>query len=703
MSRKIFIPITLVLIPMLLSILGTSQVAAQTQSIIVKTKGRMVNGKNVRGPGLPGASVVIKDDNTYSVQNRDGSISIPVPSSRIYVVKKVVKNDYQLVDPDAVGKSYHYSKNPLYLVMEKPEQQAQDLLDSERNIRRSLENELKRREDELDSLRTAHKITLEEYQEARQKLYAAQANNEKLIAQMAKEYAMMDYDQMTDLNGRIHDAISHGRLTEADSLIRSKGDMKSRIEAVKREQQIEAEREKEIQDEIDENDKAKAGTQRKVEDIEEDCITLRKRFMLELQIDSAVYYVEQLLNLDSSNVRYLGGAGKFYQDICLYDKAEEYYNKALDICRRSPEDYAYEICGIQTNLALIYKEVYKNYSKAEELFKDYIEIIKRNGGVVYSKFDNERSLDEYTGILNLAGLYSEMKRFSEAESLYLKAINLIKNDYFKYDEGLKQEIIAYTYCALGINYAYGEKYEKAEETIGKAIEIAREEALTDSSYYKEIADYLSFSALFCQAQAKHEKSEDLYREAIMAYNNYETFSNDNQELQIAQIWRNLAGVYQATQRPVKSEKLLQDAIRVYQRYAQAMPEKYNKELSKMTEGLVSLYREQYQKHPGDYKERYVSTAEIVLPDMIRAGRFEDAETIATEVLSIDPSRQEIFSSLAAAQLFLGKYEEAEMIYKSFKIDLKDRFLKDLDAFTMAKTFPIERLDDVKKIKKILNE
>lgn len=702
MSRKIFIPITLVLIPMLLSMLGTSQVAAQTQSIIVKTKGRMVNGKNVRGQGLPGASVVIKDDNTYSVQNRDGSISIPVPPSRIYVVKKVVKKDYQLVDPDAVGKSYHYSKDTLYLVMEKPEQQAQDLLDSERNIRRSLENELKRREDELDSLWTAHKITLEEYQEARQKLYAAQANNEKLIAQMAKEYAMMDYDQMTDLNGRIHDAISHGRLTEADSLIRSKGDMKSRIEAVKREQQIEAERDKEIQIEQEELDEVKAGTQKKVKEIAKDCTTLCERFMLELQVDSAAFYIELKVSLDSSNVRYLGGAGKFYQDICLYDKAEEYYNKAFAICRQSPEDYSYEIVAIQYNLSFIYIEK-KNFTKAEELSKDNFEIIRNHGGEVRSKFDNKLYIDEYASFLSLAAIFSTMKQFEEAESLYMSTIDLIKNDYFKFDERQKQGALKEIYVLWSMNYFYGGKFEKAEETMGKAIEIAREKALTDSSYYKEIAGYLSFWALFCQAQAKHEKSEDLYREAIMAYNNYETFSNDNQELQIAQIWGNLAWVYQETQRPSESEKFYQDAIRVYQRYALAIPEKYNKDLSKITESLARLYREQYQKHPGDYKERYVTTAGIVLPDMIRAGRFEDAETTATEVLSIDPSRKEIFSSLAAAQLFLGKYEEAEMIYKSFKIDLKDRFLKDLDEFKAARAIPIERMDDVKKIKKILNE
>ena len=76
----------------------------------------------------------------------------------------------QLVDSDAAPKKYQYSLNPLYLLMETPEQQLEDQLDAEKKIRRTLQNQLQEREDEIESM----KITLSEKQKLLQKLYSDQ-------------------------------------------------------------------------------------------------------------------------------------------------------------------------------------------------------------------------------------------------------------------------------------------------------------------------------------------------------------------------------------------------------------------------------------------------------------------------------------------------------------------------------------------------
>ena len=136
---------------------------AQTQYGYVKTKGRMVNGKHVPGQGLNGATVSIKGCTPVLVKSNDGSFSFPIPS-QTFMVQQVQKKGYELVDADALKKSYTYSSNPICLVMETPEQQTQDQLDSERKIRRTLQRQLQQREDELEALKEAHGITLEEYQ-----------------------------------------------------------------------------------------------------------------------------------------------------------------------------------------------------------------------------------------------------------------------------------------------------------------------------------------------------------------------------------------------------------------------------------------------------------------------------------------------------------------------------------------------------------
>jgi tetratricopeptide (TPR) repeat protein len=570
----------------------------------VKTKGRMVEGKHVRGNGIKGAVVQLQGRTAVGVQKDNGQFSFPVVGEK-YTVQSVIKNGYQLVDADAAPKTYSYSNNPLYLVMETPGQQIQDLLESERKIRRTLQRQLQRREDELEELKESHQITVEEYQRAMQKLYADEKNNESLISKMAKEYAQMDYDQLNELKQRIYDAISNGRLAEADSLMLTKGEMRSRMERVKQKQQVENEREKEIEEETKELNEAKGGTQKEIDEIEEDCRILRDRFMLELEIDSASYYVDLLASFDSTNVRYLARAGKFYDDICSYEKAESFYLKALNICRQSFEEYAFEICALQQNLAAIYQTC-KNYSKAEELIKDNIVIVNRFGGKIHSKTDEEDVFDECTSLLGLGGLYVSTKQYADAESLYLDLLEKLYIGHFGYEDEYNQSMIASVLWMLGTNYYYDKKYEKSDSVIKESVFIYQGLALNDMSYYDILGGTLASWAAFKSYQEQYDKSKSLYKMALEAFNKSK---EDNKELNIAQIWWHLGYLCQNTNRPTESEDWYKDALSVYRRYALALPEKYNDELSIQIKGLAGLYKD--------------------------LGRLEESESLFEEVLKID--------------------------------------------------------------------
>ena len=143
----------------------------------MKTRGRMVNGQHVRGQGLQGAMVVVQGGNKVVTQSSNGAFSIAVPS-KTFLVQSVQKKGYQLVDADATTKPYQLSSNPLYLVMETPEQQTQDRLDAERKLRRTLQRQLQEREDEIEAMQ----VSLAEKQRMLQQLYDDQKNNEKLIS-----------------------------------------------------------------------------------------------------------------------------------------------------------------------------------------------------------------------------------------------------------------------------------------------------------------------------------------------------------------------------------------------------------------------------------------------------------------------------------------------------------------------------------------
>ena len=278
---------------------GTLDSTAQTQKGVVKTKGRMVNGQLQAGTKLGGAVIAVRGRSAVLSQS-NGNFSFPV-SGQSFMLDSVRKKGYQLVDAEAAPKSYAVSKDPLYVLMETPEQQLQDKLNAERKIRRTLQRQLQEREDEIEALMESNRITEEEYRQQLQKLYQSQENNEKLIADMAKRFSEMDFDQLDSLNRLISDAILNGRLTEADSLLRTKGDINDRIAEVKRAQQAEAQEEEELTRRQSNLEASKSGTRKKLEDLAEDCYNRFELCKMKFQFDSAAFYIVQRAELDTMN------------------------------------------------------------------------------------------------------------------------------------------------------------------------------------------------------------------------------------------------------------------------------------------------------------------------------------------------------------------------------------------------------------------
>ncbi len=84
-------------------------------------------------------------------------------------------------------------------------------------------------------------------------------------------------------------------------------------------------------------------------------------------------------------------------------------------------------------------------------------------------------------------------------------------------------------------------------------------------------------------------------------------------------------------------------------------------------------------------------------------QYAKSEQLAREGLAIDSTKHFIYSNLAAALLFQGKYAEAEKIYRQYKSELKNGFLGDFQQFAEAGVIPKEREEDVENIRKMLNE
>lgn len=561
-------------------------VTSQTQQGYVKTKGRLVDGKLVPGQGIKGATVTVQGRNAVLVNADDGSFSFPMPG-KTFQLQEVKKSGYQLVDADIIRRSYTYSPTPLYIVMETPDQQLNDQLAAERKIRRTMQRKLEEREDEIEALKVQQKITEDEYRSALQKLYSEMEGNERLIADMAKQYASMDYDQMDELNRRISDAIINGRLIEADSLLHSKGDLNDRIAEVQREQQAEALRQEKLESAMADLEAAKKGTQKKLDDIADDCKRFFDRFKMDLLFDSAAYYIELRANLDTLMPVWQTDAAFFLQNQNKFNKAETYYERAILIYEYLEEEYPteYEAVLAQTlnSIGILYSLTQRPV-ESEAAYQESLSIFKKLA-------ENDPKYENRVSMLlhNLGILYNSNQLFDESETMLLKALE-IERRLAAADPKNHEPDLANALNSLGSLYSDIQRFKECETMFNEALTISRRLALDDPQTYEpNVAMILNNLATIYSNSQRFNESEALFLEALeirrrLAKDNPQAYEPD-----YATSLSNLASLYEDLQRHAESETLFLESLEIRRRLAKENPQAYEAELTGTLNNLAILY------------------------------------------------------------------------------------------------------------------
>jgi len=390
--------------------------SAQTQQGYVKTKGRLANnGTVIQGTRLSGAMVTVKGRNAV-LSGSNGTFVLSIPSSSYYL-QNVQKQGYVITDPDVLSRQYSYSKNPLVLVLETQEQQADDKLAAERKIRRTLQRQLQNKEDEIEALKEQKKLSEEEYRKQLQEIYALQKSNENLINDMADRYSKMDFDKIDEFNRKITSLILEGRLTEADSILNTKGDINSRISVLRQHQEANVKAEQEIKVKQKKLEKNKDLTNKELEDLALDCYSKFEIFKMQHQNDSAAYYIELRASLDTTNIEWGMSAGKFYQKyMASYTKAESYYNRCLTNALASGEDHKYLLPGCYEALASI-------YSARGELDKSLV-FHQKDNEISESLFGKHHPLYMAT-LISIANIYRKKGDFDKAIKISSNAAEII--------------------------------------------------------------------------------------------------------------------------------------------------------------------------------------------------------------------------------------------------------------------------------------
>ena len=648
-------------------------IVAQTQQGYVKTKGRMVNGQHVKGQGLTGAVVELYGRTAVGVRNADGSFSFPVVG-KSFTVQSVMKKGYQLVDADAAPKAYAYSGNPFYLVMEPPEQQQADQVAAERKLRRTLQQQLQKREDEIDAMNA----TIEEKNRLLAELYESQQNNEKLIADMAKEYAAMDYDQMDSLNQCISDAILNGRLMEADSLLRSKGDMRDRIAVIRREQQAEAQREEEIANEQRELAATKAGTQKKLEDAASDCYKFFDRFKLENQHDSAAYYIELRAELDTANTEWQFDAANYLLRQNQSDKAETYLLRLLcDISRQSDD-------------------------------------------IIF--------LGMKASVLNNIGiLYEQIRQAGKSEACYLQALQ-IRNQLALLDT-VYAPVVAQSQGNLAQYYATEGRTVEAHQMFTKAIAALQGIAEQQPQYSSTLASIKSNFALLLLSQGSTDHSEQLFIEALSTYRQLADKDSISYMPNLAATLSNLALLYFYDKRLLESRPCYQEAIAIYIQLEKNNPQAYQPYADSLAVNLrriavdlnntayayekdgspylatplynesLSIYYALHARLADDYNSLIARELGNLSFNAILCSDFPLAEEYARKGLAADSSKLFIYANLVEALLLQGKVEEGLETLAIHRNEIEKYLIEDFEQLSLRHIIPKEQASAIEKILK----
>ena len=424
--------------------------SAQTQQGYVKTKGRMVNGQIVHGQGLKGATVSIKGRAAVVVNKEDGSFSFPIPEAQ-FRVDSVRKKGYQLVDMDVLSMTYRHSSNPIYMVMETPEQQLQDQLDAQREIRRTLQKQLQEKQDEIESLKEQQKISDEEYRQALQKLYAEQESNEQLIKDMAKRYSELDYDQLDEFYRQVSYCIENGELVKADSLLKTKGDVTLQVEEQLKKSQAIKEQEEQL-------NQAKAVQAAEQDELAKRCYSFHETFKAQHLNETAAYYLELRASLDTTNVNWQHDAGLFFRVyLGNFEKTLFYFQRTL---RQTLQQYGEEhplVCSCYNSIGNLYY-VNHDYVNAKKYFDQALSAIKNLVG--------ESHPDLVTCYNNLGSVCSALGDNVKALDYHQMALEMCINLY-----GENHRHVATAYNNIATVYYRQKDYAKALDYMNKTLAI----------------------------------------------------------------------------------------------------------------------------------------------------------------------------------------------------------------------------------------
>ena len=297
--------------------------------------------------------------------------------------------------------------------------------------------------------------------------------------------------------------------------------------------------------------------------------------------------------------------------------AQEYLEKAIVLQTKFQKLEA--LATSLNNLADLYYNQGK-YSEAEPLYLDALAMRKR-------LFTGDHP-DVAQSLNNLGSLYKSQGKYGEAEPLYLNALEMRKRLF----TGDYPDVANSLNNLAGLYYNQG-KYSEAELLYLEALEMRRRLFTSD---HHDVATSLNNLALLYHNQGRYSEAEPLYLEALEMRKRL--FTGDHSY--VASILNNLAGFYDSQGRYSEAEPLYLEALEMTKRLFTGD----HPYVASILNNLASLYDSQ--------------------------GRYNEAEPLYLDALEMTkrlftgdhPDIADSLNNLASLYYIQGRYNEAEPLY-----------------------------------------
>ena len=243
---------------------------------------------------------------------------------------------------------------------------------------------------------------------------------------------------------------------------------------------------------------------------------MAKSYANNLNFDSATYYYTKSADMFDTNFQVQIETGLFLNDFaCNYDLALKYCNRALHIAEAN-NDSIY-IALSYNNIGSVYSNK-GDYDKALEFFNKALAIWKAKLG--------EEHTDVATSYNNIGSVYSDKGDYDKALEYYNKALAI-----WKAKLGEEHTNVATSYNNMGLVYSDKEDYDKALEFYNKALTIRKAklgEEHTDvatsynniGSVYSDKGDYDKALEFYNKALTiRKAKLGEEHTDVAMSYNN----------------------------------------------------------------------------------------------------------------------------------------------------------------------------------------